>query len=157
MTGPYFKSFTRLAEVYKIVESTHRLSLDRAVAKLRQIEVLIEQQCLLARTATLLGREALIHENSIKWLECESQIEVIIWNLGSLESLRGKCNRQKDHIEDLYRKSLLQYKQVEIVVEKARVEIDLTAKRQNQLESDDRYLSQLGWRARHGARRMKEP
>ena len=155
MTKAHLKSLTRLAAVYKIIEHTRGLSLDRASMALYEAELLIEQQRAVAQAATLLGHDWIAHEDPAKWLLCESQIEITMWNRASLEPLRAKCEEQKRQTANLYRESLLQFSQIDTLVEKGRIASEQAIECQRRKDSDDRYLAQLRWLARQEACRMK--
>jgi prophage tail gpP-like protein len=151
------RSLRRLAALYEVVAYTDGVAIDQARAAVREVDALLEQQSSLARSVTLLGRDALVREDSLEWLLRESQLELALWNRSGLELLRGRRRELQEQAVERYRKSLVDESQVDTLVAQAQTEEQRRSERRQQAEADDRYLSRMRWLEQRAARRVKTP
>jgi hypothetical protein len=154
-TATRLRSLARLAALYEMVAYTDGVAVDQARVAVREVEALLEQQSSLARSVALLGRDALLREESPEWLLRESQVELALWNRSGLEPLRARRKELQEQAAERYRKSLLDESQVDTLATQAQTAAQRTIERRQQAEADDRYLSRMRWLAQRAARRVK--
>jgi hypothetical protein len=122
---------------------------------MQSIELLLKQHANLAHTAVLCGRDALVHDNHSEWLLNEFQREFALWNANTLDKVLHRRQRLTQIAMERHHDALLQREQIDFLVERLRIEIELANRRGEQASLDDRYLSRTLWLAKQEARRVK--
>ena len=150
------KGFKRIVAVYAAIKHAQELSLEEAVAALRQVELRIEQQnSLVARTWTT-GREALNIGAHEAWKLHEAQNQATERHTQTLVELRRKRVTLLSQADEIYRAGTLQLEQAENVLREMRSQLQVEQDRKAQQASDDRFLAQRWWQERASGSRLSD-
>jgi hypothetical protein len=149
------QTMKRLAAACQVIEDAAKLTLDHAQASMQNTAMQIEQQASVARGARLLGQGALVHEDHLGWLMNESQREIAVWNMVALDQMLQKYQKLTHIATELHHDRLLQREQMDLVVERLRIQNELENRRREQASLDHRYLSRTLWLQRREAKRVK--
>jgi hypothetical protein len=138
----------RLAAIYRLVEQTHCSALEQAHAGLREVEATVAQQAAVEHSARLLAHTARTAAERHEGLLCESQRKLALWNLAALAPVRAQRGALRDAAEVDYRSSLRERRQIDTLIERARIAAVRQQTRREQAEADDRHLARTRWLSR---------
>ncbi len=147
------KSIERLASLYRAMNHAEEMSLEQAVATLREAEMRIESQREQLNRSSREGHEALDAGDHARWQIHEAQQEFIEWRFEDLLELRKRRELLMREATESYKASRMQLEQMESLLRDTRSQRDLEQARVDQRESDDRYLSRQRWLAKRGLAR----
>ena len=146
------KELQRIARVYMAVEHAQSLSLEQAVAAVREAESLIKQRRQQVAQSDVAARTALHQGQHVAWRLHASQAHFTAWNTEGLMRLGRRRQAVMLEAAEAYRTARMQLEQMGSVLRRLDLKASSEREHRMQRESDDRFLSQCWWRERSAAR-----
>jgi hypothetical protein len=135
----------RLMSLYGSIEEMHSVELQRTISAVREAEQAMEAEERSAHSSNVIGRDALMAGDRMKWAAARTQREIAEWKQERLRQVRLEREKLSEEVQLKYQASRLRSEQLQHVVEEAATEIAIQAGRQTQAALDDRFLARRRW------------
>ena len=135
----------RLMSLYGSVEAMHSAELQRTMASVQEAESAIHVQEKTIDSSTILGCDALISGDRMKWAAAKTQREIAECKQQRLQQVRLEREKLNEEARKEYRASRLRSEQIQHVIDDAATQIEIKTGRQTQATLDDRFLARRRW------------
>jgi hypothetical protein len=142
---PRLETLRRLVTMYAAVEEMHTIELQRMTAAVHEVELAIEVEQEVARTARVDGRGALLTGDRVSWVTAGTQQETTAWRRHRLEQIRLMREQLNDAAREQYVASRLKREQIKRVFDDIGARMEVEEGRRLQAASDDRFLARRRW------------
>jgi hypothetical protein len=139
------ETLERLVTLYAAVEELHSTELQRMASAVREAQQAIEVERVVARSARMDGRGALVAGDRMGWMMAETQRETAAWRRRGLEQIRMEREELNEMAREQYVVSRLKREQIKRVVDNIAARMEIEERRRLQAASDDRFLARRRW------------
>jgi|ERR1700730_14376563 hypothetical protein len=147
------ETLQRLVALYAAVEEMHSTELQRMASAVREAQQAIEIEQVIARSALMDGRGALLAGNRVGWMMAEIQRETAAWRRRGLEQIRLEREQLNEAAREQYVASRLRREQIKRVFDDIAIQVEIEQGRRLQAASDDRFLARRRWKDSQEKRR----